>query len=217
MMAVTPTDLENPTGGQTVQRSLYIVDDERELLKTLAESLRVYGLQPKTFEHPNDLLAATHDDDIGCVVTDLRMPEVGGLELIQSLKARESCLAVILLTAFADVPTAVDVMKLGATCVIEKPFELNKLQAEINAAMQSSEQAYQRREALRDARKRLGDLSDEEKAVLELAVSGCPNREIAQRLEISPRTVDRRRQSALQKLQADSIAEYAILKTRMAY
>ena len=196
-------------------RSVYIVDDEAELLTTLAQSLRAVGFSPRTFDRPDDLLRIPLDDEIGCVISDLRMPGMGGIELIKQLKQRQSCLSVILLTAFADVPTAVDVMKLGATSVIEKPFELNVLVSEINAAMHVSERTFARRKELLNAKSRLDDLSDEEKAVLDLAIEGCPNREIADRLEISPRTVDRRRQSALRKLDADTVAEYAVLKTRV--
>jgi len=212
-MAIPETDLVTPIVNSNDRRSLYVVDDEQELLTTLAGSLRTLGLQPRTFQRSADLLAVTHDGDIGCVITDLRMPEMSGVELIKSLNERESCLSVILLTAFADVSTAVDVMKLGATSVIEKPFQLQRLQREIESAIQNSEQTFERREKLRDATRRLEELTEEECAVLDLAVAGCPNREIAQRLSISPRTVDRRRQSALQKLHTESVAGYAVLKT----
>ncbi|PAY18262.1 DNA-binding response regulator [Rhodopirellula sp. SM50] len=193
---------------------LYIVDDETELLTTLAESLRELGFSPQTFDRPEDLLLATSEHETGCVITDLRMPGIGGVELLRRLIQRDSCLSVILLTAFADVPTAVDAMKLGAVSVVEKPFELHALADEINAAMRSSVEAYARRQDLRSARERLDQLTNEEKAVLDLAIEGRPNREIAEQLEISPRTVDRRRQSALRKLVAESVAEYAVLKTR---
>ncbi len=193
---------------------LYIVDDETELLTTLAESLRELGFSPQTFDRPEDLLLATSEHETGCVITDLRMPGIGGVELLRRLNQRDSCLSVILLTAFADVPTAVDAMKLGAVSVVEKPFELHALADEINAAMRCSVQAYARRQDLRSARERLDQLTNEEKAVLDLAIEGRPNREIAEQLEISPRTVDRRRQSALRKLVAESVAEYAVLKTR---
>ncbi len=193
---------------------LYIVDDETELLATLAESLRELGFSPQTFDRPEELLLATSENQTGCVITDLRMPGIGGVELLRRLNQRDSCLSVILLTAFADVPTAVDAMKLGAVSVVEKPFELQALADEINAAMRSSKQAYARRQDLRSARERLDQLTSEEKAVLDLAIEGRPNREIAEQLEISPRTVDRRRQSALRKLVAESVAEYAVLKTR---
>lgn len=196
-------------------RSLYIVDDETELLATLAESLRTLGYSPQAFSQPQQLLDVTTENDIGCVITDLRMPGIGGVELLRRLNERDSCLSVILLTAFADVPTAVDVMKLGALSVIEKPFELRALTEEINEATLVSEQNFAKREKIREAKSRLDDLSGEEKAVLDLAIEGRPNRAIATELGISPRTVDRRRQSALRKLDADSVAEYAVLKTRL--
>ncbi|QEF96800.1 Transcriptional regulatory protein FixJ [Stieleria maiorica] len=213
-MSLTSTNPVNELGAPDQASRLYIVDDETELLATLAESLRALGFSPRTFDRPEDLLQATSENEVGCVITDLRMPRIGGVELLKRLNERGTCLSVILLTAFADVPTAVDAMKLGAVSVVEKPFELQALADEIHAAMRSSEQAYIDRQELRSARQRLDHLTDEEKAVLDLAIEGRPNREIAQQLEISPRTVDRRRQSALRKLQADSVAEYAVLKTR---
>lgn len=207
-------DLNNvPAQEQT--GSLYLVDDETELLTALAESLRAVGFSPLKFNRPELLLAATGENDVGCVITDLRMPGIGGVELIKQLKERESCLSVILLTAFADVPTAVDVMKLGAAGVLEKPFDLSDLVQEISTAMRLSEDQFAKRGLLREARAKLGELSQEEAAVLDLAISGCTNRDIAEKLAISPRTVDRRRHSALQKLDAESVADYAVLKTRV--
>ena len=121
-MALTSTDSVKERVVPNDHKSLYIVDDEKELLATLAESLRHFGFSPTTFERPAELLDATNDNDIGCVITDLRMPGIGGVELLKRLNEQESCLSVILLTAFADVPTAVDVMKLGAVSVVEKTF-----------------------------------------------------------------------------------------------
>ena len=214
-MALTSTDSVNDFIAHDDSKSLYIVDDETELLAALAESLRAFGFSPHTFQRPSELLEATSEDEIGCVITDLRMPDIGGDELLKRLNERKSCLSVILLTAFADVPTAVDVMKLGAVSVVEKPFDLHVLATEISLAMKVSETNFIKREEFREAKKLLQHLSDEEIAVLDLAVEGRPNREIATQLSISPRTVDRRRQSALRKLGAESVAEYAVLKTRV--
>lgn len=214
-MALSSTDSAKDLAEPQTARSLYIVDDERELLEALVVALRAMGHVPRAFEKPEDLLRATTDDEIGCVITDLRMPGIGGVELLRRLNERESCLSVILLTAFADVPTAVDVMKLGAVSVVEKPFELHALANEINAAMECSQNAFFRRQSIRSARERLEQLTPEEQAVLDLAIEGRPNREIAEKLSISPRTVDRRRQSALRKLDAESVSEYAVLKTRV--
>lgn len=213
-MASAINDRVNETARHP-KECLYIVDDETELLSTLAQSLEVYGLKATTFERPGDLLAVLSDNDVGCVISDLRMPEMGGIELIKQLKHDESCLSVILLTAFADVPTAVDVMKLGAVSVVEKPFNLKALAEEISSAMEASRQAFEKRNSIRQARAAFELLSEEERAVLELAIAGTPNREIAQRLSISPRTVDRRRHSSLRKLNAESVAEYAVLKTKL--
>ncbi|MEL7338473.1 MAG: response regulator, partial [Planctomycetota bacterium] len=111
-MASAITDRVNEPAGHP-KEYLYIVDDETELLATLAQSLEAYGFQATTFERPEDLLACSSDSDVGCIISDLRMPGTSGIELIKQLKQNDSCLSVILLTAFADVSTAVDVMKLG--------------------------------------------------------------------------------------------------------
>ncbi|MCO8122723.1 response regulator [Stieleria sp. TO1_6] len=207
----------NDFTSQTDSPSLYIVDDERELLASLADSLRAMGYSPKTFERPSELLNATCHDDIGCVITDLRMPGMGGLDLLHRLNDSGSCLSVILLTAFADVPTAVEVMKHGAATVVEKPFDLRRLADEIESAMMVSEQSFARQGKIRRAVKLLGLLSVEEIAVLDLAIGGIPNRQIAESLSTSPRTVDRRRHTALRKLQAETVADYAVLKTLADY
>lgn len=214
-MALSSTDAVKEVTVAHDQKLLFIVDDETELLTTLARSLRELGFSPRTFERPSELLDATREDDIGCVITDLRMPGMGGVELLKRLKQQESCLSLILLTAFADVPTTVDVMKLGAATVVEKPFDPVALAQEIRLAMQVSGEMYLKREKYREAKKQLDHLSCEEIAVLDLAIEGKPNREIAEQLSISPRTVDRRRQSALRKMNAESVAEYAVLKTRV--
>ncbi|MFU7560604.1 response regulator transcription factor [Roseiconus sp. JC912] len=199
----------------TERKSLYIVDDEREFLSSLAMSLREFGYQPVTFDHPKYLLDVVKPDEVGCVISDLRMPEMGGVELIRRLTGRGSCLSVILLTAFADVATAVDAMKLGAVSVVEKPFHLQRLADEIELAMQRSEDDQHRASKIAEAEELLNKLTNEEAAVLDLATKGYPNREISRQLDISPRTVDRRRQSALRKLNADSVADFAVLRTRL--
>lgn len=201
---------------QVPSPALYLVDDESDVLEGLNASLRAMGFQPRPFTDPNEMLLDTSEDEFGCVITDLKMPGMGGVELQHQLLQRGSCLSLILLTGFADVPTTVTAMKRGALSVIEKPFDLQALAREIRAAMQYSESEFKKRQRLRSAAERLAMLSVEEKAVLELAIEGVPNRQIARELSISPRTVDRRRQSALAKLQAESVAEYAILKTLTA-
>lgn len=214
-MAIHSIETVNEIIAPNEAKSLYVVDDETELLAALGESLRTLGFTPRVFERPDAFLAATGENDIGCIISDLRMPGMGGIDLLKQLNQQESCLSVILLTAFADIPTAVDVMRLGAVSVIEKPFDLHFLADEINSAMRVSQETFDKRELLRSAKAKLDNLSEEEKAVLELAIEGRPNREIAEKLSISPRTVDRRRHSALRKLDAESVAEYAVLKTRV--
>jgi two-component system response regulator FixJ len=212
-MAFSTIHSADEAGAAGESRRLYLIEDDPQSLTTSGSLLRALGYAPRLFGSPKDFLAQAEDHEIGCVVAGLRMEEICGIELLKRLRADESCLAVILLTASADLSCAVEAMKLGAASVIEKPHEPFVLAREVQSAFRQSGLAFERRQRLRRASKLLSRLSAEETAVLELAVSGTPNRAIAEQLSISPRTVDRRRQSALQKLEAESVCEFAVLKT----
>lgn len=198
---------EEPT-----QAIVYVVDDEPHVLETVTKSLKVNGYRLRSFSNAAQLLAELSPDDLGCVVTDFRMPSMNGMELLKELKARDSLLSIVFVTGYATVPIAVEAMKQGAITLLEKPFKLDDLVREVDKAIHQSLARSEEFKRVNDARQKMALLTAEEIAVLECATQGKPNKSISQELSLSSRTVDRRRHSALKKLAADSIADFAVIQ-----
>lgn len=192
---------------------LFVLGADRERLDSLCHAIQFSGIEPRRFMDPEEMLRSCRQDELGCIVSPMLLPSMGGLELRERLKEADICLSLILTLATPDVPLVVSAMKRGVTSVLLEPLDVNTLVAEVQQSIEASERACRKQKSIRNARRSLERLSSEESAVLKLAIEGVPNREIAVRLAVSPRTVDRRRQSALQKLGAESITEFAVLKT----
>ena len=186
------------------QHLVYIVDDDQLVLHAVKDALEAGGLTPRAFGSAAELLAVVGPDDIGCVVTDLQMPGMNGLDLQKALIEKDSSLALIMLTAYADVPLTVKVMKRGAVTLLEKPFKVDRLTEQVHRAIEQSQRFHIEKKRIREAREAIARLNSEELAVLDCAVKGKPNKSISYELSLSSRTVDRRRQSALRKLEVDS-------------
>ena len=191
---------------------VYIVDDDRLVLCAVKDALEAGGLSPRAFNSGTDLLAAISPQDIGCVVTDLQMPGMSGLDLQRALIERDSSLSLIMLTAYADVPLTVKVMKRGAVTLLEKPFKVDRLTEEVRRAIEQSRRFHLEKNRIRESRDAIALLTSEELAVLDCAAKGKPNKAISYELSLSSRTVDRRRQSALRKLDVDSVSEFAVIR-----
>lgn len=161
------------------------------------------------------LVAELQSHPSACVLTELRMPSSSVFDLMDLLAERDGCFEVIVATAFASVSTTTQAMRRGVFGVLEKTSDMASLQSEIRAALRSSSERRVRLDRLREAERIFESLSEEEHSVLRLATDGRPNREISGRLSISPRTVDRRRQSALRKMNAESVARYSELRARI--
>lgn len=210
----TPLVAQNSvTSAVHAKPRVLLIDDDPSVLQTVAHRLEVEGYRPECYARGSSFLNAVTADDVGCVVTDLRLPDVDGLELIHRLKNANASLSLILATAFADVPIAVAAMQAGAHTVLEKPIAMEKLLGELPLAIENSLARHQTKTRRQHASGLLKQLSDAERAVLELAVAGKKNRDIATELQMSPRTVDRRRQSAMNKICGETLADYAVLKS----
>jgi two-component system, LuxR family, response regulator FixJ len=190
---------------------ILVVDDDPDVLDVVARLLGAHNLFAEVFVSAEELLSTVTKSDFGCVVTDLEMPGINGIELQTKLKTMNSCLAVVVITAYANVPKAIKIMGLGATTLLEKPFKAAELVAEVHHAVEVSRQALARIERLESAIDRIATLSDEELEVMLCAARGLPNKAIAQQLVLSPRTVDRRRQAAMLKLGVVSVADFVVL------
>ena len=203
--------LPDHTPNQTDQ-TVYIVDDDPLVLQAVDAALRSRGFATQTFESASDLFGIFEETETGVVVTDLQMPGMNGLEVQQEMLRRETDLSFILLTGYADVPVAVEVMRNGAVSLVEKPFRVEHLVEEVERAMKASLQRHESRTEVRQAREAIARLDDEELAVMDSVAKGKANKKISYELCLSNRTVDRRRQSAFRKLEIESVAEFAIMR-----
>jgi len=192
-----------------------VVDDDPVVLDLTCRVLETHGYLVRGYAGAEDFLQQLDEKNLACVVTDLRMPNVDGGELLQRLRARVSVVSVIVLTGHADVRTAVRLMEEGATTLLEKPFQPNELFAAVDRAVRATQGRRAGEERLAEARRNFAELSPDEREVLECMVAGMANKTIAAQLHLSMRTVDRRRRAVQTKMEVDSVSELAALITKL--
>ncbi|MBI5939444.1 MAG: response regulator [Caulobacterales bacterium] len=189
-------------------RLVHIIDDDEAMRDSLVFLLDTAGLRVRASASAKAFLKTVPDPALGCVVTDIRMPDMTGLDLIRALKAAGHDYPVIVITGHADVALAVEAMKAGVIDFIEKPFDDETLLAAITIAFNrmatTSGAASPEREAIAG---RLAELSPRERDVLRGVIDGKPNKVIAYDLGISPRTVEVYRANLMTKMQAASLSE----------
>ncbi len=195
--------------------TVFIIDDDadfRESVQWLLEST------PYTIESYASAQAFLDDYDQrpGCMLLDVRMPEINGLALQQIMQERDIRLPVIILTGHGDVPMAVAAMKNGALDFLEKPFDDDVLLKLVDRAMQDAEQRFSQQTEERELRELYDTLSRREREVMELVVTGNSNREIAETLGISPKTVEVHRSRVMGKMRAESLAQLVQMHSRLA-
>ncbi|ESR26875.1 response regulator transcription factor [Lutibaculum baratangense] len=182
-----------------------LIDDDPGVLDAVGTLFETKGLSVNRHASAVAFLKAPVTG--GCVVSDLRMPELNGLELVRLLKAEGDPRPIILLTAHGDVELAVRALKAGAFDFIEKPFEEERLLAAVTAALEAGQRSAVRASELSDLKQRYDSLSERQKEVMWLVVSGCANKEVAARLEISIRTVETYRAWVFEKMGVKTLPE----------
>jgi FixJ family two-component response regulator len=190
---------------------VYVVDDDPAVLRGAAEIVESLGLAVETFPSADAFLRAYRPGGPACLVVDVRMPGMSGLELQKELAQLGAPLPVIVITGYADVRTAVDAMKQGAWEFLEKPFRAQELRDSVQRAMRQDQEAWARRAQRDDAHRRIASLTDAEREVLHAVVAGKTNKMIAVELGLSLRAVEDRRARMMKKLQAASRAEVVAL------
>jgi two-component system response regulator FixJ len=186
---------------------VYVIDDDDAARDSLAFLLRTADVDVRTYASPKEFLAAAPGIKGGCVITDVRMPEMDGLELLRRLRALDLTLPVIVMTGHGDIPLAVEAMKAGAVDFFEKPFSDDLMLAAVRRAFGRQREDHAR-EAERDAvKERLANLSARERQVLDGLVAGKANKNIAFDLGISARTVEIYRANVMTKMNAASLSE----------
>jgi FixJ family two-component response regulator len=188
------------------EATVFIVDDDPAARRLIAALVRAKQVRAETYASAEEFLGA-YDGSPGCLVTDLRMKGMTGLELQQLLKTKGIKLPVIVVTAFADVPTAVTVMKAGAVGFLEKPWRGEELWSSIKTGLDIARLRRQQEERQADIQQRISQLTPDETRVLNELVAGKPNKLIATELDIGLRTVELRRSNIFKKMKAESLAE----------
>jgi two-component system response regulator FixJ len=186
---------------------VHVVDDEEAVRNSLAFLLGTSGFAVRTHDSAASFLAIASSIKNGCLVTDLRMPDIDGVELLRRLSAQGSMLPAIVVTGHGDVQMAVEAMKNGALDFIEKPFSDDVLIESIQRAVAKATSALDADAAHNKVREKLATLSERELQVLHGVVQGQPNKVIAFELGISPRTVEVYRAGLMSKMQATSLPE----------
>ena len=187
---------------------VHLVDDDEDVRRALAFLLGTAGLAVRIYESATALLEKFEPSPRACIVSDVRMPGMDGIQLLRELKTRSVIVPVIIMTGHADVALAVGAMKAGAVDFLEKPFSDDILLAAINAALaQAAGPAPVVSEMAVQVRSRLESLSGREKEVLDGLVKGLPNKTIAYDLGLSPRTVEVHRASVMRKMAAASLSQ----------
>ncbi|HUQ71555.1 MAG TPA: response regulator [Planctomycetaceae bacterium] len=193
---------------------VHIVDDDRDMRDSLAFLLRSVDIGVQVYATATEFLALYRSDQPGCLLFDVRMPDISGLELYERLVADGVTLPVIFMTAYADVPMAVRALKSGAVEFLEKPFNRQMLLERVQKAIADDVARRQLGEQWEDVARRMSDLTERERNVLEMVLTGVPNKAIASKLEITERTVELRRASLMKKLDVTSAVELIRLMTQ---
>lgn len=187
--------------------TVFVVDDDPAIRDSLSLLLEASGYTAKPFESATAFLASDSPGAVGCLIVDVRMPEMDGLTLQEKLAERGSPLQVIVMTGHADIPLAVRAMRAGAVDFLEKPCEEEALLSSVRRALERASTAEGEVKEMRDASARLTLLTERERQVLDLIVAGKANKVIAYDLSISPRTVEIHRARVMEKMKATNLAD----------
>ena len=197
-----------------VEPTVFIVDDDDEVRDSLEDLVDSVGLKAEIFASAQEFLAAYDPLRAGCLVLDIRMPGMSGLELQQKLGERQAVLPIIFITGHGDIPMAVEAMRRGAVDFIQKPFRDQDLLDRINSALA---QGVGRREDMEEQRvieERIHSLTRRERQVMEMVVEGKANKVIAIDLGLSQRTVEVHRANVMEKMRAKTLADLVRMVSR---
>jgi len=198
----------------TTKGHIYVIDDDDAMRDSLNFLLDSSGFGVTLFDDAQAFLDALPGLSFGCVLSDVRMPGLDGIELLKRMKAQQSSFPILIMTGHGDVPLAVEAMKLGAVDFLEKPFEDDRLVTMIETAMRQAEPAAKSDSISQDIAARVASLSPRERQVMEGLIAGLSNKLIAREYDISPRTIEVYRANVMTKMQANSLSELVRLAMR---
>jgi two-component system response regulator FixJ len=207
---MTWSDLEPRAAG-----AVHIIDDDLAIRRSLTMLTEAAGLAARAHPDAESFLRRFDPQSTGCVVTDVRMPGVSGLDLLRQLR-RSSDLPVLVITGHGDVPMAVEAMKAGACDFLEKPFDSDTFLNAVSRALDQRAQTRQASAQLDILRERRASLTEREAAVMDLVTEGLSNAEAAARLTISIRTVENHRARVMDKMEAKSLSDLVRMALRLS-
>ena len=187
--------------------AIYVIDDDDAVRQSLEFLLKTAGYAVTGFESAKAFLEILPELRSGCILTDVRMPEITGIDLLRRVKERGVDIPVIVITGHGDISLAVDAMKLGAVDFLEKPFDEDQLLAALKSALNQDADQAERKAELSEIHDKLAVLSNRERQVLDGLVAGSANKTIAFDLGISPRTVEIYRANLMTKMGANSLSD----------
>ncbi len=198
----------------TNKGKVYVIDDDEAMRDSLNFLLESADFNVTLFETAQNFLDALPGLEFGCVVSDVRMPGIDGIELLKRMKTGHSAFPILIMTGHGDVPLAVEAMKLGAVDFLEKPFEDDRLIGMIDAAIRRAEPAARSDVITQEIVARVATLSPRERQVMDGLIAGLSNKLIARDYDISPRTIEVYRANVMTKMQANSLSELVRLAMR---
>ena len=196
---------------------VFVVDDDPSVRKAAARLFRSAGFQVETFETAQDFLAYPRPDLPSCLVLDVRMPGLSGVELQEHLAADDASLPIVFLTGHGDIPMTVKAMKAGAVDFLPKPVSDEQLREAVEGAVRTDAEQRRQSAELVEFRKRVPSLTSREREVMKLVIAGLLNKQIAQKLGITESTVKVHRGRAMEKTGVTSVAELVRLCERTGF
>lgn len=189
------------------QATVYVVDDDQQARKAVLSLVKAMGVSAIPYASAEEFLNNYDGRRPACLVTDVRMLGMSGLELQERLNELGINISVVVLTAFASTPTTVRAMRNGALTLMEKPCDDDELWDAVRMGLQVDQQNWEMQQSREELLQRFESLTPKERQVLEYIVAGDANKVVARKLDVSIRTVENHRQKIFQKMQADSLAE----------
>jgi two-component system response regulator FixJ len=187
--------------------TVYVIDDDDAVRHSLEFLLKTAGIEVRGFDSAKAFLEILPLIKSGCIITDVRMPDITGIDLLRRVKESGVDIPVIVITGHGDISLAVEAMKIGAVDFLEKPFDDDLLVASVRSALNKDASTARQKAEIADIHDRLAALSNRERQVLEGLVAGKANKIIAFDLGISPRTVEIYRANVMTKLEANSLSD----------